>query len=79
MYDEEKVTVNREELHTAVWTINASVSVIQLAKERAEKRMDFAYAHALALAAHQLNMTADDLLTAAGGGLPDRRKGGAGE
>ena len=79
MYDEEKVKVNREELRTAVWTINVSISVINLAKKRAEDRMDFAYANALALAAHQLNMTADDLLTAAGSGLPDRRKGGANE
>lgn len=79
MYDEEKVKVNRENLRTAVWTIDVSMSVVKLAMKRAEERMDFAYAHALALVMHQLDMTADDLRTAAGSGLPERRKGGADE
>lgn len=80
MYDEEKVKVDRENLRTAVWTIDMSGSVIRLAMKRAEERMDFAYAHALALVMHQLDMTADDLRTAAGSGQrPDRRKDGAAE
>lgn len=79
MYDEEKVTVDRENLRTAVWTIDVSMSVVKLAMKRAEERMDFAYAHALALVMHQLDMTADDLRTAAESGLPERRKGGAAE
>ena len=69
---EEKVQVTREELLAAADTMNRVLDVISLARKRMERRCDFDYAGALALAAHQLNMTADDLLEAARG-----RKGGA--
>lgn len=69
---EERVQVTREELLDAVWTMQRAIDIMSLARERMERRCDFAYAGALSLAAHQLNMTSDDLLRAA-----DHREGGA--
>ncbi len=72
MKTDDKVQVSVELLENAVWVMDKAMDAISVAKERLEKRLDVGYAGVLAMAGHELNMAADDLLTAARG-----EKGGA--
>lgn len=68
MRTDNKVQVSVELLESAVWVMDKAMDAISVAK----KRLDADYAGVLAMAGHELNMAADDLLTAARG-----EKGGA--
>lgn len=72
MRTDNKVQVSVELLESAVWVMDKAMDAISVAKKRLEKRLDADYAGVLAMAGHELNMAADDLLTAARG-----EKGGA--